>query len=56
MEEGEIIEEGSEIATDEEKEVAFDAGEAVNENGSQGERKQSNWSQRDGGQRLPKMV
>ncbi|XP_047937591.1 pinin-like [Salvia hispanica] len=56
VEEGEIIEEGSEIATAvEEKEVAFDAGEAVNTNGSQGESKQSNWSKRDGDQRVTKM-
>ena len=40
----------------EEKEVAFDAGEAVNTNGSQGESKQSNWSKRDGDQRVTKMV
>ncbi|KAL1534293.1 pinin-like [Salvia divinorum] len=56
VEEGEIIEGGSEAMIDvEEKEVGFDAGEAVKTNGSQDERKQSNWSQRDGDQRPAKM-
>ncbi|XP_057803886.1 uncharacterized protein LOC131019369 [Salvia miltiorrhiza] len=57
VEDGEITEGGPEAATDvEEKEVAFDTREAVNTNGSQGERKPSNnWSQRDGNQRSAKM-
>ncbi|XP_042060335.1 pinin-like [Salvia splendens] len=56
VEDGEIIEGGPEAVTDvEEKEVALDIGDAVNTNGSQGERKPSNWSQRVGSQRPSKM-
>lgn len=57
VEDGEIAEGGSEATTDaEEKGLAFDTGMGVNNNGSQDERKLSNWSQRDGNQRPPKQV
>lgn len=57
VEDGEIIEGGPEAVTDvEEKEVALDTGDAVNTNGSEGERKPSNWSQRVGSQQPSKMV
>ncbi|KAL1564682.1 pinin-like [Salvia divinorum] len=57
VEDGEIIEGGPEAAIDvEEKEVlAFNTGEAVNTNESQGERKPSNWSQRVGSRQPSKM-
>lgn len=57
VEEGEIAEGGPEAATNvEEKDISFDTDEGVNTNGSQDERKLSNWSQRDGNQRPPKLV
>lgn len=57
VEDGEIIEGGSEAGTDvEEKEVALDTEDAVITNGSQGERKSSNWSQGAGSQQPSKMV
>ncbi|KAK6135425.1 hypothetical protein DH2020_030844 [Rehmannia glutinosa] len=54
VEDGEIAEEGSEAATDEQKDdSAIQIGE--NANASRGEEKSSNWSGRDGNQRPSKM-
>ncbi|XP_011087796.1 pinin [Sesamum indicum] len=56
VEDGEIAEEGSEAATDVQKnDVASEIGDSGNENASQGEKNPSNWSRRDGSQRSSKM-
>lgn len=57
IEDGEIIEEGSEAATDtEKKDSAIEAGEIVNVSAVQDGKKPSNWSRREGDQRPSKLV